>query len=95
MEYGKVQGVDKKVSRLVQGTIMLNEEDIEAVFVAAQKSGAAILATPVSSTIKEVENGIVKKTVSRSGKWLAQTPQVFRRSDLVEAFANPSTTMGL
>jgi aryl-alcohol dehydrogenase-like predicted oxidoreductase len=29
MEYGQVKGVDKKVSRLVQGTIMLNEEDVE------------------------------------------------------------------
>ncbi len=32
MEYGQVQGVSKKVSRLVQGTIMLNEEDIAGGF---------------------------------------------------------------
>ena len=29
MEYSKVEGIDKKVSRLVQGTIMLTEEDPE------------------------------------------------------------------
>ncbi len=65
----------------------VTDEEIEAVFVAAQKSGAAILATPVSSTIKEVEKGVVKGTVPRSNKYLAQTPQVFRRADLEQAYA--------
>ncbi|MGI9519347.1 MAG: 2-C-methyl-D-erythritol 4-phosphate cytidylyltransferase [Pirellulaceae bacterium] len=64
----------------------ITDEDIEAVFVAAQKSGAAILATPVSSTLKVVENGTIKETVARSSKWLAQTPQVFRRQDLIVAY---------
>ena len=32
MQYGWVKNLDKKVSRLVQGTIMLTEEDLEGGF---------------------------------------------------------------
>ncbi|MCR9296570.1 MAG: 2-C-methyl-D-erythritol 4-phosphate cytidylyltransferase [bacterium] len=58
---------------------------IDSVFQAAQKSGAAILATPCSSTLKRVgANSQIVETVSRDGVWLAQTPQVFRK-DLLKA----------
>jgi 2-C-methyl-D-erythritol 4-phosphate cytidylyltransferase len=60
---------------------------IDAVFAAAQKSGAAILATPVSSTVKRVQNGAIVETVDRSQLWAAQTPQVFKRKILQEAFS--------
>lgn len=64
----------------------VSEEDIEAVFVEAQKSGAAILATPIASTLKSVRDGKVAETVSRQDKWLAQTPQVFTKTDLENAY---------
>ena len=61
---------------------------IDAVFGEAKKSGAAILATPVTSTLKRSSNGkTVDETVSRENLWQAQTPQVFRRDLLVEACA--------
>ncbi len=66
----------------------VSEEDIEAVFAAAEKSNAAILATPVTSTLKASKNGVVSETLPRSDKWLAQTPQVFRKEDLVNAYRN-------
>jgi 2-C-methyl-D-erythritol 4-phosphate cytidylyltransferase len=67
----------------------LNDELIDAVFGKAEKTGAALLALPISDTVKRVDpQGQVKETVSRQGLWLAQTPQVFRRDWLVEAFAN-------
>lgn len=62
-------------------------EWIGKVFAAAEKSGAAMFAIPVAGTLKRVENGIVKETVSREGMWEAQTPQVFRRELLLEAYA--------
>lgn len=63
-------------------------EWISAVFSAAAESGAAILGIPVSSTLKRVANdNTVEETVSRAGVWEAQTPQVFRRDWLVEAYA--------
>jgi 2-C-methyl-D-erythritol 4-phosphate cytidylyltransferase len=64
------------------------DEWITKVFEAAQKSGAAILGMPVGSTLKRVgsEHKIVE-TVSREGLWEAQTPQVFRRKLLIDAYA--------
>ncbi len=43
----------------------------------AEKSGAAILACPVSATLKEVRDGIIIRTVDRTTFYEAQTPQVF------------------
>jgi 2-C-methyl-D-erythritol 4-phosphate cytidylyltransferase len=66
----------------------LADEWVERVFSAAEKSGAAMLAIPVSGTLKRVGSGnVVEETVSREGLWEAQTPQVFRRDWLLEAYA--------
>jgi 2-C-methyl-D-erythritol 4-phosphate cytidylyltransferase len=61
---------------------------IDSVFTAAAKTGAALLAVPVSDTVKRGDDsGKVEATVPRAGLWLAQTPQVFRRDWLLEAHA--------
>ncbi len=66
----------------------LADEWIARVFAAAEKSGAAILGLPVASTLKRVKDGsLITETVSRDGLWEAQTPQVFRRTILLEAYA--------
>ena len=58
---------------------------IDAVFAAAEQSGAAILAYPVRATLKRASpDNIIIQTVPREGLWEAQTPQVFRK-DLLEA----------
>jgi len=63
-------------------------ELIDSVFASAVKMGAAMLAVPVSDTVKRADDkGRVRETVPRQGLWLAQTPQVFRRDWLVEAYA--------
>jgi len=66
----------------------LKKEWIEECFSAAAKSGSAILASPVTATLKEAKDRTVTKTVSRSGLWEAQTPQVFRAELLKKAYAN-------
>lgn len=44
----------------------------------AERSGACILAAPVTDTLKRVDNaGIIRETVDRGNLWLAQTPQAF------------------
>ena len=64
----------------------LADEWITAVFEAAEKSGAAICAIPVAGTLKRVgPNHKIEETVSRTGLWEAQTPQVFDRKLLLEA----------
>lgn len=66
----------------------LADEWITKVFEAAEKTGAAILAVPVAATLKRVgANHAIVETVSREGLWEAQTPQVFRRKLLLEAYA--------
>ena len=61
---------------------------IDKVFAAAEKSGAAILATPIRGTIKRGKQGVIDETVPRDHLWEAQTPQVFRRDLLLAAYAN-------
>ena len=61
---------------------------IDNVFAAAENDGAAILATPVTSTLKRVNDSKhVVETVPRDDLWAAQTPQVFRKQLLLDAYA--------
>ena len=62
--------------------------DLEAVFVKAAQTGAAILAAPVTDTIKrDLGNQTRCATVDRRDLFVALTPQVFRRGLLQEAYA--------
>jgi 2-C-methyl-D-erythritol 4-phosphate cytidylyltransferase len=66
----------------------LAEAWIDAVFAAAAKGGSAILATPINGTVKRVgKDQAIEETVSRDGLWEAQTPQVFSRQLLIDAYA--------
>jgi 2-C-methyl-D-erythritol 4-phosphate cytidylyltransferase len=66
----------------------LTTAQIDAVFGRAAQTGAALLATPVADTVKQVNaQHQVQATLSRQGLWLAQTPQVFRRDWLDAAYA--------
>ena len=59
---------------------------IEACFNAAQASGACILGMPAVETLKEVDpRGTIRKTRQRQRIWLAQTPQVFKLPDILNA----------
>lgn len=63
------------------------EEMINAVFAEARKSGAAILANPITGTVKRVSDAkVVDETLSRLNLWEAQTPQVFKRDVLLKAY---------
>jgi 2-C-methyl-D-erythritol 4-phosphate cytidylyltransferase len=64
---------------------------IDAVFQAAEKVGAAIPAVRITSTVKRgtPDGGqeVIAATVPRENLWAAQTPQVFRRQLLLDAYA--------
>lgn len=65
----------------------LADEWITKVFDVALETGAAILAIPVSGTLKRSgPNQNILETVSRNELWEAQTPQVFRRQLLIDAY---------
>jgi 2-C-methyl-D-erythritol 4-phosphate cytidylyltransferase len=53
-----------------------------------------LLAMPLADTLKLEAQGRVKQTVDRAGKWVAQTPQMFRLGLLRQALVNagPSVT---
>ena len=61
---------------------------VDTIFEAAEKTGAAIFAIPVNGTLKRVgADHRIEETVSRKSLWEAQTPQVFRRQLLLDAYA--------
>lgn len=64
-------------------------EQVSACIAAAARVGGALLALPVTDTLKEVapRTGRVRQTLDRSTVWAAQTPQVFRRDWLLEGHA--------
>ncbi|MEZ6045659.1 MAG: 2-C-methyl-D-erythritol 4-phosphate cytidylyltransferase [Planctomycetaceae bacterium] len=67
---------------------LMVEEWVDEIFQAAIKTGAAMPGVPITSTIKRVnDRNEIIETVPRDKLWQAQTPQVFRRELLMEAYA--------
>jgi len=67
---------------------LVRTEDAVRVAEAAAREGAALLAVPLSDTVKrEGPAGRVAETLDRRGLWRAQTPQGFRRAVYAEALA--------
>ncbi len=61
---------------------------IDKIFRSAEQTGAAIFAIPVAGTLKRVgAERKIEETIDRNRLWEAQTPQVFRRELLLEAYA--------
>ena len=64
----------------------VSREIVEQAVQTADEKGAALVAIPMKDTVKRVsEKGVVETTLNREELWLAQTPQVFRYSWLLEA----------
>ena len=61
-------------------------EEIEQTIAAAQADGAAILAAPVTDTIKQIAGPAVTKTLDRNTLRRALTPQCFRYELLRQAY---------
>jgi 2-C-methyl-D-erythritol 4-phosphate cytidylyltransferase len=61
-------------------------EEISRTIEAADTCGAAILTTPATDTIKEVERGMVRRTLLRTHLRHALTPQCFRYALLRRAY---------
>ena len=65
----------------------VTDDMIAGVFSEAAKTGAAILAAPITGTIKVVgDNKMIERTTSRERLYEAQTPQVFRKDLLLAAY---------
>ena len=57
---------------------LVSQADLQVVFAVASQSGAAILASPVSGTVKRAHGDGKCQTIDRRDLWIALTPQVFR-----------------
>lgn len=67
---------------------LIAKEWVTRVFNKAAETGAAILANPVTSTLKRVgAEQQVQATIPRQHLWEAQTPQVAKREWFLEAYA--------
>ena len=67
---------------------LVQNNDLDAVFEMAEQTGAAILATPITGTVKRgVAGSGGCSTVDRRELWTALTPQVFRADVLRSAYA--------
>jgi 2-C-methyl-D-erythritol 4-phosphate cytidylyltransferase len=68
---------------------MLTAEEISALIAKiADHPVGGIYGLPVADTLKFVEDGEIKTTISRENIWRAQTPQMFRYQILYEAMEN-------
>jgi 2-C-methyl-D-erythritol 4-phosphate cytidylyltransferase len=66
---------------------LIRPEEIERVFSAAEKTGAAALALPVTETLKIIDKDqYVCGSIKRDNVYAMQTPQIFARTLLVKGF---------
>lgn len=67
---------------------LISDEDLCRLIQVGKKTGAATLATPVKATIKEANDTLtVVKTLPRPKLYEIQTPQLVKKSLLIEGFA--------
>lgn len=63
---------------------LVSADEIAAAVIAAYESGAAALGVPCKDSLKVVDaEEYVASTVNRENVWQVQTPQVFRREDII------------
>lgn len=65
----------------------LDEEVLEALLAALVEHDAAIPVVSVGETLKKAHDGVVRRTVDRTGLVVSQTPQVFHTETLRAAHA--------
>ena len=63
----------------------LSASIIDRTLIALADAPGAIVAVPVTDTLKRAQDGLVGETVDRSGLWRAQTPQAFRFAEILAA----------
>ena len=65
----------------------VSEELVHSAIIEASKEDAVTVGVPVKDTIKSVDDHArVRETLNRSGLWLTQTPQVFKRDVIKKAY---------
>ena len=64
---------------------LITPDIITSAIECAVRNGAALVAIPAKDTLKESSDGTrAERTIDRERVWIAQTPQVFPRSELLD-----------
>ncbi|MFA7294635.1 MAG: 2-C-methyl-D-erythritol 4-phosphate cytidylyltransferase [Candidatus Omnitrophota bacterium] len=88
--YNGLKAVDKRSGWVLihdSARPFIDSQSITQVILAAKKNGAALLAVRPKATIKfSRKAGIVDQTLDRDKLWEAQTPQVFEKNIILEAY---------
>src|SRR5262249_45087946 len=71
---------------------LVSAADASRVMSAAERSGAAIAASPIVDTLKKVDGERIANTLDRDGVWAAGTPQAVRGGGLRQALASGRET---
>jgi 2-C-methyl-D-erythritol 4-phosphate cytidylyltransferase len=65
----------------------IDKDMVSSVIKEASRYGAAIVGAPVKDTVKKVKTKfVVEKTLNRKSLWEVQTPQVFKKELILEAY---------
>jgi len=64
---------------------LISINNIQALFAAAQEKGNAVPFTPCKDSLRQI-NGVENKAVARENFVLIQTPQCFKRSEIVAGY---------
>ena len=67
---------------------LIQSKNILKLVNACKKNDGAILAHPVSDTLKKVNGNIISFTIDRNSLWLAETPQAFNLNQLKNCYKN-------
>lgn len=85
--FNGLKGVGEEVVLIHDGArCYLNQKSIDDCLNALESKKACLLMVPCKDTIKEVENGKVRKTLDRSILYQAQTPQAFKTDLIFECY---------
>lgn len=66
---------------------LIHPDQISKCIEAARSSGAVACARPMTETLKRADaDGCIQASVERDGVWVMETPQVFQREILIQAY---------
>lgn len=65
---------------------LVSLELLNKVIEKGRETGAAVLAVPIFESLKKVTNLQIEQTLTRDSTWLVQTPQVFDRDLIMNAY---------
>jgi len=87
--FAGLKELEKKVTHvLIHDAVrpLIDNRILENVVNKGKETGAAIVAVRAQDTIKRVNENKIENTLNRDMIWLAQTPQVFEKENIIKAY---------